>query len=220
MDINREFKRNKDGSITNTINGITYHITFDDTNKTITISDGQKTKTINMGNKLSFYSAEVQWEVIKKLPADILLAADKYVKKWNYCRETDSAADGYSGILSAGRQTNIIQHETGHFLDYENETISENEEFMKIYSKEMAAFQKKIPYNEQEFIQYFSPRADLNDANGSSEFIAESNIILTTYGNEYPRLSTRPWLLSRFFPNSIAKAAELLGKNSKSSLIE
>jgi len=220
LDIQREFKRNQDGSATNTINGIKYLIKYDDEEKTITVSDGRETKIINMKQKLSYYFEDIQWQTIKNLPADTLLTIAAEVKHWNYCRDEDSAADGYTRTISTNEKEGIISHETGHFKDYVDGHLYKNKKFLRIYSEEMAKFFETIPYNEQEFVQYFSPRAELNDAEGIDEFAAESNIILTTFGTDNDRLKTRTQFLVKYFPKSIAKAAELLGKTSKKSLIE
>jgi hypothetical protein len=49
-------------------------------------------------------------------------------------------------------------------------------------------------------LNIFSPRADLCESYGLSEFIAETNIIATTYGAGETSLNTRNQILVRFFP--------------------
>ena len=95
------------------------------------------------------------------------------------------------------------------------------EEFIKMgYGMEMESVKISIPYNEQEYLQYFSPRAELMQADGYDELVAETNIILNTYGINYKKFKTRAQFIAKYFPESIAKIAELTGKNSPKSLLE
>ena len=220
METEREYKKYNNNYAINIINGIKYDIYYDDTNKKIMISDGKNKKEISFNNKLAHYSQDILWETIKNLPVDTLLTIDKHVEKWNYCREEDSAADGYHNTISTGKLQSVITHETGHFKDYEKESSTKNKRFLKSYKEEMRAFLNTTPYNEQEFVQYFSPRATLNDAVGTNEFTAETNIVLTTFGTDYKRLKTRAQFLVRYFPKTISIVAEFLGKTSKKSLLE
>ena len=84
----------------------------------------------------------------------------------------------------------------------------------------MQEFSNSTPENEQEFIQYFSPKAEIFEAIGTNEFVAETNMILSQYGSNYENIKTRSQFLVRYFPKTIAIAADLLGKTSKNSLIE
>ncbi len=220
MNIQREYIKHNDNSATNIINSIVYQIKYDDENKEITISDGKRSRKISFKDKLAYYSQDILWKTIKTLPVDTLLTIDDHAEKWNYCREEDSAADGYSHTISTGKKEGVISHETGHFKDYETQFSIKNKNFLRTYSNEMKIFLNTTPYNEQEFIQYFSPRATLNDATGTNEFVAETNIILTTYGTNYERLKTRSQFLARYFPKTIAITADLLGKTSTKSLLE
>lgn len=220
MDIQREYKKYDDNYAVYFINGIEYKLIYDDANKEITISDGKTIKKISFKEKLALYSQDILWEVIKTLPVDTLLIIDKNAKQWNYCREEDSAADGYSHTISTGKIHGVINHEAGHFKDYESEFSIRDENFLKTYNEEMQTFLNSTPFNEQEFVQYFTPRAMLMDATGTNEFAAETNIILTTYGTNYERLKTRSQFLARYFPKTIAITADLLGKTSKKSLLE
>lgn len=219
LDTQREFRRNEDGSVTNTINGIKYTIKYDDKNKTISISDGKKEEVMDTKDVLAYYSQDVIWNTIKNLPADSLMTIASNIEKWNFVNEDGSLADGYSNILYAGKNISIINHETGHFKDYESKPISLNKKLLKIYTEEMKKFETSVPYNEQEFVQYFSPRADLNDASGLGEFVAETNMLLSGYGSNDENTKSRGQLLVRFFPKSIAMAADLLGKTSKKSIL-
>lgn len=220
MDIKREYKKYDDNYAVYVINGIEYKLKYDDAKKEITISDGKIIKKISFKEKLALYSQDVLWEIIKTLPVDTLLIIDKNAKQWNYCREEDSAADGYSHTISTGKIHGVINHEAGHFKDYESEFSIRDENFLKTYNEEMQIFLNSTPFNEQEFVQYFTPRAILNGATGTNEFVAETNIILTTYGTNYDKLKTRSQFLVKYFPKTIAITANMLGKTSKESLLE
>ncbi len=219
LDTQREFIRNKDGSVTNTINGITYTIQYDDNNRTITISDGKKKEILKTEGVLAYYSQDVIWNTIKNIHADSLMTIASNIDKWNFVSDESSLADGYSNALYTGTNVSIINHETGHFKDYEVKPISLNKKLIKTYKEEMKKFETTVPYNEQEFVQYFSPRADLNDASGLGEFVAETNMLLSGYGSDSENTKSRGQLLVRFFPKTIAMAANLLGKNSKKSIL-
>lgn len=219
LDIQREYVHNEDGSVTNKINGIEYNLRYDDEKKEVTISDGNTEKVLDFKSKISKYSTDVIWNLIKNLPADTLYTLSNNIDQWAYCDDIDSVADGYAKILNSGSNLNVIMHETGHFKSYENEKIFSNKDFLKTYTEEMDKFLNTVPFNEQEFAQYFSPRAELNDVTGISEFFAESNIILSSYGTAHNQLNTRTQFLVRNFPKTIAKAAELLGKTSKESIL-
>lgn len=220
MDISREFKRNADGSVDNTINGITYHIDYDDKNKVIFITDGNKKRRLFAKGRLAYYSQEVLWKEIKNLQADTLLDIFDRIKQWNYCKDEDSVTNSYNKSLSTGKNNSIILHELGHLLSNEEPSILNNENFVQTYGEEMQTFQENIPYNEQDIIQYFSPRAGQMGADGDDEFVAETNILLTTYGTKNCKIKTRTQFLEKYFPRTIATVAELLGKNSRKSLLE
>lgn len=220
MDISREFKRNADGSVDNTINGIKYHINYDDGNKVIFITDGNKKRRLFVKGRLAYYSQDVLWKEIKNLQVDTLLDIFYKIKQWNYCLDGDSCTNCFTKSLSTGSNNSIILHETGHILSNEEPSILDNEKFVQTYGEEMQAFQESIPYNEQNYVQYFSPRAGELDADGDGEFVAETNILLTTYGTTNYKIKTRTQFLEKYFPRTIAVVAELLGKNSRKSLLE
>lgn len=220
MDISRTFRRNSNNSTTNIINGIAYETNFDDENKKITITDGKKTKVIEVKEKLPFYSSEILWNEIKNLHVDTIMTIFDNVDKWNYCVDEDSISSPPLKSISTGTNNSIIYHEAGHIIANLHPEIFEDEDFSQKYGSEMQAFQSSIPYNEQEYIQYFSPRADLMDSDGSDELIAEANMLFTTYGTTNSRIKTRTQFLAKYFPETIAKVAELTGRNSKESLLK
>ncbi len=219
-EIERSWTKNEDGTVTNIINGNEYNLKFDDKNKIIYIRSNGKIKSIKFDKKLAKCSKENLWAIIKKTDIDTLLTIYNDVRKWYHCQSTNDYADGYSKILATGGSIPIITHETGHLKSYErNDAMLEDKKIKEVYNKEMESFQKNFSYNEQEFIEYFSPRADLCESDGLSEFIAETNMIATTYGAGETSLNTRNQILVRFFPETIATIAKKLGKTSKKNLI-
>ena len=220
LDTDRSFIRSRNGNAVNIINGVFYELVYDDDNRVITILDGKKSKIINFNDKSGYYSKDVIWEIAKNLQVDTLLTLDKNIKKWNYCEDSDSGANGYTKTLSSGKNPDIINHETGHFKDFELKEISNTPEFLSVYTKEIDDFFKNIPYNEQDFALYCTPKVCSDDVTGVNEFFAEANIVLSSYGNSGNHLKTRPQFLVRYFPRSIAKVAELTGKNSRKSLLD
>ncbi len=220
MNIEREMIKTDRNTAVHKINGITYNLSFDDKKKSVTIEDGTNTRILDFKNKLAYYSSDYLWEVIKNLPTDNLITIYENTDYWNYCRDEDSAADGYTNTLSTGTDLTVIAHEAGHFKDYEVDFISNNEDFKKNYSREMYNFSKIMPYTGYEILNYLSPYADLFDALGPNEFVAETNCILSNYGTNNEKYRLRSQFLVKYFPETIAKTAELLGKTSKKSLLD
>ena len=220
MNINRSRNKISEDKFLEIINGIKYIISFDNQNKKIYISDGKNNKTLDFSEILPFYSKEIIWNTIKSQPIDTLLTIAKKVDKWSYCNNQDSQIYSHINEICTGEDLSVIAHETGHVEQKIKSDSLYNDSFFETYDEEMTNFLINFSYNEQEFIQYFSPRADLSEAIGYEEFISEANLLLTTYGSPVPTLTTRSQILSRYFPKSIAKIAEILGKSSKKSLLE
>lgn len=220
MNITRTFEKRPDGSVLNSINGIDYEITYDDENKIITITDGVKTKKYDVDSKLPYYSKDIVWEKVKSLQVDTIITIFDYISKWNYCEDEDSAACGFGNLLSTGLNTDIILHESGHIKCYSDLSILDDDLLLDLYGEEMNDYMNTLPFNEQEFTTYFSPRAHMMDADGFSEFVAETHIILNSFGTRYNKLKTRTQFLAKYFPRTVARVAELTGKNSTESLLK
>lgn len=220
MNITRTFEKRPDGSVLNSINGIDYEITYDDENKIITITDGIRTKKYDVDSKLPYYSKDIIWDKVKSLQVDTIMTIFDYISKWNYCEDEDSAACGYGNLLSTGLNTDIILHESGHIKCYADSSILDDDVLLDTYGEEMDDYMNTIPFNEQEFTTYFSPRAHMMDADGLSEFVAETHIILNSFGTRYNKLKTRTQFLAKYFPRTVARVAELTGKNSTESLLK
>ncbi len=220
MHISRIYEKEDDNNVTNTINGITYKLHFDDTNKIITISDGKNKKEIDAGKKLPYYSADILWNVSKGLQADTLITIFDNVNQWKYCADEDSISSRIEKNISTGTDRGIIYHEAGHIIANNNSSLFEDEEIAQSYGMEMESVKISIPYNEQEYLQYFSPRAGLMDSYGIDEFIAETNVLLSTYGSTSKQTKTRAQFLAKYFPNTIAKIANITNKTSRESLLK
>ena len=85
--------------------------------------------------------------------------------------------------------------------------LSEKPELKKIYKEEIENFNKKISEGERTNMNYFLPTS-LSSADGLGELLAEVNA-LCTFNAEVDK--TRALYLMRYFPRTIATAAELLG---------
>ncbi len=219
LDISRSTETDSSGRVKNIINGNEYTLTFDDKHKTVTIRSGNKIRTINLGKKLAYFGKEKLWQAAKNLPADILIDIDNNIEHWNYTDEEFSSMNERSFKIYTGQNKSIIGHECGHIKAFENPNIEEDEELQGIYKKEMALYEQTMPHHEQKIIEYFSPQANLSNSIGLNEFIAETNSILITYGYNIDILSDRSQFLIRYFPKTIAKIAELMGRNSKANIL-
>lgn len=221
LSINNSWKKNPNNTVTNIINGNEYLIKYDDKEKEITIEGENGERTICLYKKLAKYPRERIWEIAKTLDVDTLIKIDEEVTKWKYCEDVNSGYTMFNRTLESGANTNVITHETGHINAYNLKNTSSFEEIKQSYLKEMNAFEEKNTYIEQEIIEYFSPRAENEESDGFSEFIAETNLLLHSFGNKsnLRTLSIRSQILAKNFPETIAKIAEATGKNSKRPLV-
>ncbi len=220
LDILRRRETAQNGSIYNTINGIEYKLTFDDKEKTVIISDGKRKRIVDFKSMLPYYSKDAIWKTIKNQDVDTLLVIADNMDKWTYCNDPDSLIYKHINEISTGKDESVVLHETGHIKQKENPEMLNNQQYLEAYDNEMVNFITNFAFNEQEFIQYFSHRADLAGSLGYEEFLAEANLLLTTYGSSIQGLKTRSQILSRYFPQTMAEAAVMLGKTSQKSLLE
>lgn len=219
MNILRRRETNRDGSVSDFINGLEYKIRFDDEKKTAEITDGERTKILDFSTILPFYSQKSIWQAIKNQPVDTLLTITENIDKWSYVNENDSQIYRLHNELCSGREISVIAHEAGHLTQKSNPDLCNNKAFLESYDMEMTNFATNFPFNEQEYVQYFMPNAELAGSIGYEEFISEVNMLLTTYGTPIPSITTRSQFLTRYFPNTIAIVADMLGKTSKESLL-
>ncbi|MBQ4647438.1 MAG: hypothetical protein IJB79_08835 [Candidatus Gastranaerophilales bacterium] len=238
MQIERSWIKNSDGSTTTTINGKKYIANFDNASKTISIThENGQTTTIDLSKKqvgetlskilaliarkpdISTTGQEELWEFYKTLPADSLINLDKYIKKIGKVDNLESAYINIAHILMTGTETSILNHELGHSIDFSNKKqFSKNQKLIDLYNEEMTSFKNNAPPEMQSIISYFSQNGGSQGAlniqrgdTGLNEFIAEVNSLLTTYGHKTDLISARAMYLTRYFPKTIAKIAELLG---------
>ena len=221
MSINNYWKQNPNNTVTNIINGNEYLIEFDDKRKEITITHEDKEEIIPLNHKLAKYPKETLWQIAKTLDVDSLLEIDKNINNWNYCQSMDSSYMNYFKSLYSGKNLNVITHEIGHIKE---KRIKENPNYTdlkKSYLKEMKSFENNNTIFEQDLIEYFSQRADVKDAIGIDELIAEANMIFNSYGTEHfnPSLTIRSQIIAKNFPETLSKIAEITGRNSKEPLI-
>lgn len=175
------------------------------------------------------------WEFCKTLPAEQLINLGTTVKSVKIIKDGLESNMDYEGRLTTGLEASIIFHELGHAKDTpvieasntpmtgKTEQISKNEDLIKIYNKEMENFKAQYPELAQEIIYYFSQTggtagmffADPSNT-GLSEFVAETNALLTTYGHAYDAYNAkaRAEYIVRYFPETVAKIAQLTGYSS------
>ena len=67
---------------------------------------------------------------------------------------------------------------------------------------------------EQNIIEYFSQTGGGLLNSGLSELVAETNMLVSTYGHSTSTVQTRAQYLVKYFPKTLAKIAELLGYDS------
>lgn len=229
INISNYWKKNPDNSVTNIINGNEYLIKFDDKRKEITISHKDREEIIPLNHKLAKYPKEKLWKIAKTLDVDSLLEIDKHIIDWKYCPDTEASLvkntktvktgeEQSNLIITSGADKNIISHEIGHIKE---SRINKNKFLIDSYLKEMNIFEKYNTIVEQDLVDYFSPRAEILEAIGFNEMIAESNMLLNSYGcdSNQTSLKIRSQILARYFPDTIFKIAMFLDKASKEPLI-
>ena len=104
-----------------------------------------------------------------------------------------------------------ISHELGHAIDYKHK-ISENKELVDIYNEEMKTFASEYTEPVQNIIEYFSHQGGGEYNTGLNEFIAETNMLMKTYGNDSEITKARAIFLVRYFPKTVSKIVEILSK--------
>ncbi len=217
LKMDRSWKRNEDGTTTTIINGKEYIAEFNDENQSVSITKPDGTlETISIGNKCEEKSKERFWNFAKTLPADILLPI-KHLR-------TIEVSDTNSGVylaedyLEIQTQPQLMAHEMGHVIDWEGMNLdylgkyNGNKDLLKIYNKEMEKFNAENPTAAQDIILYFSQTGG-SRSTGLSEIVAEVLTLMTSFGHIDETLSARINYLTRYFPETVAKTASLLGYN-------
>ena len=208
MNVDRSFTKNADGTTKTIINGNEYTTSFDDSNRIITIKDKNNNETqIDIGQKDQICSPENKkelWTLFKETPADILYLTKK-LSSIHYAPNYTNGSMNYRGELVFGEYAGMI-HELGHSIDL-IKRVTTQEELIKIYNEEMEKFKKNYPSICEDILSYFGQNGGTSNT-GLSEFFAETNLILRYYGNEAP-YSSRAMMITKYFPQTIAKINEL-----------
>ena len=217
--MDRSWQKNDDGTTTTIINGKKYIAEFDDENYKVkvTSTDG-KQEIIDIREKCR-YEEEVEefYAFVKDLPADLILP----LKHITVIEVTDDFCginlDTYY-LDIALNQTNLA-HELGHSEDWLNQNIdyvgkiNGNRNLIKIYNEEMEKFNKENPSAFQDVIAYFS-RTGGSRSSGLSEVVADVKTLMTSYGHTDEDIQLRINYLTKYFPETVAKVAELYGYNN------
>lgn len=212
----RTFAKISENKFISSLNDKTYEIEF--TPPIITIFDkaNNATHKIDMTGKVEDDNPDL-WNLLKQMPGDLLIKLDS--REFNKLVDDDmipawSPDDKTLGARIPETEDDyeclgILMHEFGHFLDTapdSNKTgiISENEEFIKIYREELENLKNNAPLFDKLKVEYFADHDDC-ELGGRMETVAEANLLLA---GEYT--SRRASCLQKYFPRTIAKAAELL----------
>ncbi len=115
--------------------------------------------------------------------------------------------------MSAKEDMAIIAHELGHVQEETKGFFNLDKNLINLYNGEIAKFNSRFTKKSgKEYIEYFSQTGGSN-ATGLSEIIAETNMLLTTYGHTNNNLSDRAQFLVQNFPKTISYIANKLGMN-------
>ena len=212
----RTFTQQDENHFISSLNGKVFETEFSDYKITILNKSTNEKHTIDLTGKIEPEQYSSIISVLKRMPADMLLKMenrrlDKFDDDW------DASWSPENHILTMStfeeeeysyEALGILMHEFGHFIDTANSDscdgiLSGNEEFVKIYKEEYQNLLKTSSFWERQILDYFTSHT--GELGGRLETLAESNLLLT---NEYT--SQRAFYLQKFFPKTIAKAAELL----------
>ena len=216
LDLKRSWAKNPDGTTTTIINGQEYNAFFDDSNLEIIITNPDGSKEIL---SLKDKTTPRMYEVLKNVPVDDLLTIHTNLKEIRFTALHEQAAymQNDKVIKLESDNIGILSHELGHSIDFSDGNgerfgiISGNKELIDIYNKEIELFEKDYPELAQQIIKYFSKRGGGKESTGLAELVAETNMLLKDYGIMTTQHSSRGEYLVRYFPETIAKIAELLG---------
>ena len=181
-------------------------------------------EVFNIGNKLSNndYSNKIKFfDFLKTVPADKILLLGSLISSLTITKPMDSCIIAGDNIkLNTGFDLAIMSHELCHAAEFDGSElhstsgkISKNQELIDIYNKEMKEFNRQYPQICQSVIKYFNQAGGGGGgivSTGLAEFVAETSMLLTTYGNISEGVRSRAQYLVRYFPETIAKIAQLL----------
>ena len=217
---NRSWKKNEDNSTTTIVNGKKYTTYFDDEYQLIRMKEGNgKDQGIYLSKKCLEVTRQMFYDFVKTLPADIILSLSECSKIMvSLLPEEPSWINSDHELLTKLSQPTVA-HEMGHlkqniFNAKNREKFSHNKELLNIYNEEMEAFRKENPPAPASIIKYFSPLSSGTASTGLGEILAEVNAIMTSGEEVENELQLRMEYLIRYFPQTVAKCADLLGLNA------
>ena len=116
-------------------------------------------------------------------------------------------------FLLSRKDLSIIAHELGHIQDYAANILNADENLISIYNDEIAKFNlKHTNTSGKNYIDYFSQTGG-SGSTGLSELIAETNMLLNTYGCQYEIIKDRAQFLVQNFPKTMAYIATKFNLN-------
>ena len=123
--------------------------------------------------------------------------------------------DDNIAYLSTNDDLAVIAHELGHVRDGLLGVLSCDRELINIYNKEISEFNSRYTdFAGKNYIDYFSQIGGGDVSTGLGELIAETNAILTTYGNKNKGTTERAQFLAQNFPKTIAYIANKFNLNA------
>ena len=156
------------------------------------------------------------FEFAKTVPADLLISLSNVTVIELNPKFSALYLDNY--YLEVQPNQGALAHELGHGEDWLNQNIdylgkiNGNYQVTQIYTKELEKFNKENPAAFQDVIAYFSKTGG-SHSTGLSEIVADTYALMSTYGHTREDLSLRINYLTKYFPETVAKIAELAGYN-------
>ena len=218
LKMERSFNKNEDGTTTTIINGKEYTAKFNDENQEVVITHPTgKEERIPIGAKcVKEDQAETFYSFAKDLPADLLIPL-KHLRGIEIAKNSGIYLDCY--LLDIALNSQSLAHELGHAEDWLDRNIDHvgnfngNFDLVKIYTKELELFNKENPAAFQDVIAYFSKTGG-SRSTGLSEVVADVKTLMTHYGHVDEDIQMRINYLTKYFPETVAKVAELFGYNN------
>ena len=211
----RSWQQNDDNTTTTIINGKKYTTYFNNLHKSVKVQEGNgEIEPVFLINKTRDVFKQMFYDFIKTLPADLLFLLEK-------CTDiVVSLVDGEASSISSNNElfTQLLQptvaHELGHLKqNISKESLYHNQELLKVYAEEMEVFRKENPPAPSSILKYFSPLSSAIST-GLGEILAEVNAIMVGGDSIESDLQLRMEYLIRYFPQTVAKCADLLGFNA------
>lgn len=141
---------------------------------------------------------------------DLILQLANIKNKYNV-----NTFNGYDimDLLRIDKKACKRAHELGHIQDYATNILNADENLISIYNDEIAKFNlKHTNTSGKNYIDYFSQTGG-SGSTGLSELIAETNMLLNTYGYQYEIIKDRAQFLVQNFPKTIAYIATKFNLN-------